>query len=420
LKALIVGGGGREHALAWAIHQSPKVTEVFCAPGNGGTAGLGTNVPIAASDIEGLARFARDNAVDLTVPGPEAPLVDGIVDRFQSEGLRCFGPRRAAARLEGSKVFAKEFMARHGVPTADFRVFDDPKAARAYAADRGAPMVVKADGLAAGKGVYVAASVDEAQRAIEDIMVEKKFGGAGDRLIIEDCLEGEEVSVHVLCAGDRALVLPSSQDHKRIFEGDEGPNTGGMGAYAPVPWFGAEEQRRVMDAIVTPTLAGMKAEGEPYTGVLYAGLMRTEQGPMVLEFNVRFGDPESQVVLPLVKGDLFDALYRGAAGDLPERMELWEGRFAATVVMASNGYPGSYRKGFEITGLDEVSPDRTVVFHAGTAWDGSKLVTSGGRVLAVSGWGRDLRAALDAAYEGVGRVRFEDAYWRRDIGHRAL
>jgi len=381
---------------------------------------LGANVPVSASDIEGLARFAHEKGVDLTVVGPEAPLVEGIVDHFQSEGLRCFGPRRAAARLEGSKVFAKEFMARHGVPTADFRVFEDPDEAKAHAADRGAPMVVKADGLAAGKGVYVAATVDEALEAIDEIMVQKKYGGAGERVIVEDCLEGEEVSVHVICVGERGLVLPSSQDHKRIFEGDEGPNTGGMGAYAPVPWFGDDERRRVMDTIITPTLKGMQAESEPYTGVLYAGLMRTEQGPMVLEFNVRFGDPETQVVLPLVKSDLFDALYRAAAGDLPERLDLWENRSTATVVMAAKGYPGSYGKGFEISGVDDCPPDRAAVFHAGTAWDGSKLVTSGGRVLAVTGWEHNLRDAVDAAYDGVNRIRFKDAYWRKDIGHRAL
>ena len=420
MKALIVGGGGREHALAWAVHRSPQVTEVFCAPGNGGTARAGSNVPVAASDTDGLLRFVRERGVDLTVVGPEAPLVDGIVDEFEREGLRCFGPRKAAAQLEGSKVFAKEFMARHGVPTADFRVFDDPNAAKSHVAERATPMVVKADGLAAGKGVYVVDSKSAAVEAIDEIMVARKFGDSGERVIVEDCLEGEEVSVHVICSGERGFVLPSSQDHKRIFDGDAGPNTGGMGAYAPVPWFGEKERDQVYQTIVEPTLKGMQAEGNPYTGVLYAGLMRTERGPMVLEFNVRFGDPETQVVLPLIKSDLFDVLYRSAEGKLPDQLELWEDRSSATVVMAANGYPGNYKKGLEITGVEDFPPEQAVVFHAGTSWDGSKLVTSGGRVLAVTGWDRSLRGALDVAYEGVARIQFDGAYWRKDIGHRAL
>jgi phosphoribosylamine--glycine ligase len=420
LKVLIVGSGGREHALAWSIHRSSQVDELFCAPGNGGTAGLGKNVEISAGDVDGLARFAADNGVDLTVVGPEAPLVEGIVNRFAREGLRCFGPRRSAAMLEGSKVFAKEFMARHGIPTADFRVFDHPEPAKAFIGERDAPMVVKADGLAAGKGVYVAGSREEAAAAVDEIMVHKKHGDAGDRVIVEDCLEGEEVSVHVICAGERGFMLPSSQDHKRIFEGDTGPNTGGMGAYGPVPWFGEDERRKVYETIIEPTLKGMRDEGEPYSGVLYAGLMRTEQGPKVLEFNVRFGDPETQVLLPLIKSDLFDVLYRASADELPRRMELWEDRSAATIVMAADGYPGSYGKGFDIVGVEGVGPDNAVVFHAGTARDGSKLVTSGGRVLAVTGWDQNLRGALDVAYDGVGRINFEGAYWRKDIGHHAL
>jgi phosphoribosylamine--glycine ligase len=381
---------------------------------------LGKNVAVPATDVDGLAQFAKENVVDLTVVGPEAPLVEGIVDRFAREGLRCFGPRRSAAMLEGSKVFAKEFMARHGVPTANFRVFDHPEPAKAHIAERDAPMVVKADGLAAGKGVYVAASREDAVAAVDEIMVQKKYGEAGNRLIVEDCLVGEEVSVHVICAGERGFMLPSSQDHKRVFAGDEGPNTGGMGAYAPVPWFGDDERRTVYGSIVEPTLEGMKSEGEPYAGVLYAGLMWTDQGPMVLEFNVRFGDPETQVLLPLIKSDLFDVLYRASAGELPEHLELWENRSAATIVMAADGYPGSYGKGFVITGVEEYRPDNAVVFHAGTAEDGSKLVTSGGRVLAVTGWEQNLRGALDVAYDGVGKIRFEGAYWRKDIGHRAL
>jgi phosphoribosylamine--glycine ligase len=420
LKVLVVGSGGREHALAWAVSRSPQVTGLYCAPGNGGTAGIGSNVPIAASAIDDLAGFAGDKQIDLTIVGPEAPLVDGIVDRFEREGLRCFGPRRGAARLEGSKVFAKEFMARHRVPTAAFRTFDDAGQAKEHATGRPAPMVVKADGLAAGKGVYVAHSHEEAVAAIDEIMVQRKFGAAGDRIIVEDCLQGQEVSVHVVCAGGNGFMLPSSQDHKQIYDGDTGPNTGGMGAYAPVPWFGAEERARVYDTVIAPTLKGMIAEGERYTGVLYAGLMQTNQGPMVLEFNVRFGDPETQVLLPLIKSDVFELLYRASEGELPKRVELWDGRSAATVVMAARGYPGSYEKGFAITGADEVAPDNAVVFHAGTARDDRRLVTSGGRVLAVTGWDDDLRGALKIAYEGVEKIQFDQAYWRTDIGHRVL
>jgi phosphoribosylamine--glycine ligase len=420
VKAMVIGGGGREHALVWALHNSPRVETVFCCPGNGGTAELGTNVSVPGSDHETLVAFVRDNEIDLTVVGPEAPLVAGIVDRFESEGLRCFGPRADAARLEGSKVFSKEFMSRHGVPTADFEVFDETGEAIEHVKNRALPLVVKADGLAAGKGVYVAENRDQAVKAVEEIMVERKFGDAGDRIIVEDCLYGEEVSVHAICAGGRGFVLPGSQDHKRIFEGDKGPNTGGMGAYAPVPWFGEKERDHVYESVFVPTLKGMEAEGIPYTGVLYAGLMKTEDGPKVLEFNVRFGDPETQVLLPLIKSDLFDVLYRAADGELPERLELWPDRSTATVVMAAKGYPESYGKGFEISGLEQINPDAAVVFHAGTSKNQSQYLTTGGRVLAVTGWGDNLRGALDAAYEGVNSIRFKDAYWRKDIGHRAL
>jgi phosphoribosylamine--glycine ligase len=396
------------------------VGELYCAPGNGGTARIGTNVPISASDIEGLTDFALNNGIDLTVVGPEAPLVDGITDVFDSRGLLCFGPKRAAARLEGSKVFAKEFMARHGVPTAAFEVFDDAAKAKDHVSGRDVPMVVKADGLAAGKGVYVAGSRDDAIEAVDEIMVQRKFGSAGDKVIVEDCLAGQEVSVHVICAGDRGFMLPSSQDHKQVFDGDKGPNTGGMGAYAPVPWFGAEEFALVQDTIVEPTLEGMSAEGNPYSGVLYAGLMQTKDGPMVLEFNVRFGDPETQVLLPLIKSDLFEVLYRTAQGDPPEELELWNRRSAATVVMAARGYPGSYSRGFAITGADEFSAKNAVVFHAGTTRGEDGLVSSGGRVLAVTGWNDNLRGALKVAYDGINSIKFDQAYWRKDIGHRVL
>jgi len=420
VKVLIVGGGGREHALAWALSASPSVDAVFAAPGNGGTALVGENVDIGASDIERLVSFARDRGIDLTVVGPEAPLVEGIVDRFAEEGMACYGPRRAAARLEGSKVFAKEFMARNGIPTAPFSVFDDPADAKAYIEQREGPVVVKADGLAAGKGVIVASTAAAATRAIDEIMVEKAFGAAGDRVVVEDRLEGEEVSVHAICAGARALLLPASQDHKRAFDGDEGPNTGGMGAYAPVPSFGDADMERVRETIIEPTLRALAAEGIHYTGTLYAGLMRTAAGPMVLEFNVRFGDPETQVLMPLIQSDVFEVLYSAALGRLPDSLRLWDGRAAATVVMAAHGYPGRYDKGLAVTGADDFDADNVVAFHAGTARGEQGLTTSGGRVLAVSAWNDTLKGALDAAYRGVGAIHFDGAFWRKDIGHRAL
>jgi phosphoribosylamine--glycine ligase len=420
LRVLVVGSGGREHALAWAIARSRGVEALFVAPGNGGTAGIAENVPIAGDDVDALVDFAGKARVDLTVIGPEAPLVMGIVDRFQAAGRRCFGPTRAAARLEGSKVFAKEFMRRHGIPTADFAVFEGAKQAKAYVRSTGAPIVVKADGLAAGKGAIVAETVSEAEKAIDEIMVEKQFGAAGDRVVIEECLQGEEVSIHAVCGGEGAVLLPSSQDHKRIFDNDEGPNTGGMGAYAPVPRVGADMRKHIFDTVVVPTLRGMQAEGSPFAGVLYAGLMMTPRGPRVLEYNVRFGDPETQVLLPLVRSDIAELLYESGGGSLPESVEIHTERCAATIVVASQGYPGSYQKGLAIEGLDEVEDDKRVVFHAGTQRGPSGVVTSGGRVLNVTAWGNDLAGVLRHAYEGVGKIRFEGAYWRKDIGRRGL
>jgi phosphoribosylamine--glycine ligase len=420
MKILVVGGGGREHALAWALKRSPLSSEVFVAPGNGGTAGIAENAALGAEDIEGIARFVREKAIDLTVVGPEAPLVEGIVDRLGADGKKCFGPTRAAARLEGSKVFAKEFMRRHAIPTADFEVFDKPWDAAAFVRSRGAPIVVKADGLAAGKGAIVAKTVEEAERAIDEIMVKRQFGPAGDRVVVEECLEGEEVSIHAVCGGGRATLLPSSQDHKRVFDDDKGPNTGGMGAYAPVRRVGEDVRRLVLDKVIMPTLGGMEKEGSPFAGVLYAGLMMTTKGPRVLEYNVRFGDPETQVLLPLLKGDFASLLYESAEGRLPDRFELHTDRCAAAVVVAAKGYPGSYEKGIPIAPLDAIDDDSRVVFHAGTKRTPAGLVTSGGRVVAVTAWAKDLAGALEHAYRGVGMVRFEGAFWRRDIGRRGL
>lgn len=420
MKVLIVGSGGRENALAWAIAKSPLLDSLFIAPGNGGTEAFGRNVEIDPKDVIALATFAEEQGIDLTVVGPEAPLVRGIVDTFRDKGLLCFGPTRAGAMLEGSKVYAKQFMARHGIPTAPFEIFHDHADAKAYLVQQGAPIVVKADGLAAGKGVYVAETLDEAVAAVDEIMVERKFGDSGNRIVIESMLKGEELSVHAVCCGNGAFLLPSSQDHKRILDGDRGPNTGGMGAYAPVPFMNNGLRNRIMTDIILPAVEGMHKDKEPYSGVLYAGLMITPKGPSVLEFNVRFGDPETQVLLPLIKSDFLELLYTAAQGTLPDSVEFHDGSSAATVVMASQGYPGPYEKGFPISGIESAGDDRRVVFHAGTKRSGADIVTAGGRVLAVTAIGGTLADALDHAYEGVEKIAFTNAYWRRDIGKRAL
>jgi phosphoribosylamine--glycine ligase len=421
VKVLVVGSGGREHALTWALRRSPRLGELYVAPGNGGTGSIAANVDIDPLDVDGLLAFANEHDIDLTIVGPEAPLVAGIVDRFHEGKRRCFGPSASAARLEGSKVFAKEFMKRHGIPTADFVVCADANAALAAVEKLGTPVVVKADGLAAGKGVVVAKTKEEAGAAIDDIMVSRKFGGAGERVVIEECLEGEEVSVHAVCAGVQAAVFPTSQDHKRIFDGDAGPNTGGMGAYAPVPFITPDQRRDITKTIINTTLRGMKQDGVPFSGVLYAGLMMTSAGPKVLEYNVRFGDPETQALLPLLKSDLLWLLSETEGGELPDNVEFFEDRSVATVVVASEGYPGSYEKGKRVTGLDAAQDDAAcVVFHAGTSDTGEGLVTSGGRVFAVTAWDEDLPGALRRAYERVERIEFSGAYWRKDIGRRAL
>ncbi|MDH4036326.1 MAG: phosphoribosylamine--glycine ligase [Candidatus Krumholzibacteria bacterium] len=418
MKVLVVGSGGREHALAWAIARSGAVEALYVAPGNAGTAGIAHNLDIAATDVDALYGFAREHRIDLTVVGPEAPLNAGIVDRFRAGGLVCYGPTAAGARLEGSKAFAKEFMLRHGIPTAAFAVFDDPAAAKSFARSLAAPLVIKADGLAAGKGVIIAQDHEEADRAIDGMMVEKQFGASGGRVVVEEFLAGEEVSVHAMCDGARAVLLPSSQDHKRAFDGDAGPNTGGMGAIAPVPWMTPEHLALVRRTVIEPVLEGMIAAGTPFTGTLYAGLMWTADGPKVLEFNTRFGDPETEVLMPLLAGDVAALFLAAASGRLPDEVPTRPGA-AATVVVASRGYPENYRKGLPIGGLDAIGGDDCAVFHAGTrrAPDGT-VVTAGGRVLAVTGWAGDLRGALRVAYDGVARVQFDGAFWRSDIGRR--
>ena len=420
MKVLVVGSGGREHALAWKLAQSPKVKEVIGAPGNPGIAKLGRCVNISPTDIKALADFAEKEGIELTVVGPEAPLVEGIVDEFEKRGLKIFGPTKAAARLEGSKAFSKEMMRKYGVPTADFEVFESPEEAIEFVKRKGAPIVVKADGLAAGKGVVVARSVDEAIEAIKKIMVEKAFGEAGNRVVIEECLEGEEASYLVVTDGERFIPLATAQDHKAVFDGDKGPNTGGMGAYSPAPVLSPEVEREVQERVIKPILRGMKEEGHPFKGVLYAGLMITDEGVKVLEFNVRFGDPEAQAILRRLDSDLFDVCMSVAQGRLVEELR-WKPETSICVVLASGGYPGKYEKGKEITGIEEAEKVPTVVvFHAGTKLENGKLVTSGGRVLNVTALGRDIVEARERAYRAVEKIHFEGMHYRKDIGLKAV
>ena len=424
MKVLIIGSGGREHALAWKCAESPRVSEVLVAPGNAGTEreDKTRNVEVSADNIEGLAALARDEAVALTIVGPEAPLVAGIVDRFNELGLPCFGPSAAAAQLEGSKAFTKDFLARHGIPTAAYRNFSELAPALAYIRETGVPIVIKADGLAAGKGVIVAHTLEEAERAATEMLQEGAFGAAGARIVVEEFLDGEEASFIVITDGTTVLPLATSQDHKARDEGDTGPNTGGMGAYSPAPVVTADVQRRIMDEVIRPTLDGMQADGNPYLGFLYAGLMIMADGsPRVIEYNCRLGDPETQPILARLKSDLVDLCLSALEGDLDEREAVWDTRAALGVVMAAGGYPGSYARGKVITGLEDADSNTQKVFHAGTTMtpDG-EVVTSGGRVLCVVGLGETVRLAAQDAYAAVGKIAWEDAYFRRDIGHRAI
>ena len=423
MNLLVIGGGGREHALAWKAAQSPKVDKVWVAPGNAGTAmepGV-ENVAIAAEDIDGLLRFATDEDIGLTIVGPEAPLVAGVVDRFREAGLRIFGPSAAAAELEGSKAYTKDFLARHGIPTAAYANFTDLDQASAYIRARGAPIVVKADGLAAGKGVILARTEDEAIAACRDMLAGNVFGEAGHRVVIEEFLTGEEASFIVMVDGEQVLPLATSQDHKARDEGDTGPNTGGMGAYSPAPVVSEALHRRIMDEVIRPTVRGMAADGRPYSGFLYAGIMITPDGtPKVLEYNVRFGDPETQPILLRLRSDLVELCEAALDGRLDQVQAEWDPRASLGVVLAAGGYPGSYRKGDVIHGLDRVQGDDVKVFHAGTALEDGKVVTSGGRVLCVCALGDDVAAAQARAYQAVDRISWKDMYYRRDIGHRAI
>jgi len=419
MKVLVVGGGGREHTLVWKLKQSPRVREIYCAPGNAGIARDATCVNIGAEDIPGLKAFALEKKMDLTLVGPEAPLTAGIVDAFQDAGLKIFGPSRAAAEIEGSKVFAKDIMARHGIPSARYAVFTDPGEARGYIDKIGVPCVVKADGLAAGKGVIVAEDRQTALDAVRSIMVDRSFGKAGERLVVEERLTGEEVSILAFTDGFNVVPMISSQDHKRAFDDDRGPNTGGMGAYAPAPVYTPAMHSQVMEEILIPIIRAMDAEGRTYRGVIYAGLMVTAQGPKVLEFNARFGDPETQAVLPLLKTDLVDIIDACIDGGLDDIGLEWSDKASCCVVMASGGYPEKYEKGFEISGLSEANAlSDTYVYHAGTALQDGNIVTAGGRVLGVTALGENLGQAIEKAYIGVLKISFAGAHFRTDIGRK--
>ncbi len=424
MRILVVGSGGREHALVWKIKQSPKVKELYCAPGNGGIAQMAQCVDIEAEDIKGLLKYASEQKIDLTVVGPELPLVDGIVDEFTKAGLKIFGPTKKAAQLEGSKVYAKQFMRKYQIPTAEFQIFSNPDDARHVfrvvpVADY--PIVIKADGLAAGKGVVICKNFLDLEAALVDIMEKKVFKEAGHQVVVEDGLSGEEISILALCDGKNFVLLEPSQDHKRVFEGDQGPNTGGMGAYSPVPVVSRTLIEKIAREIIKPTVQGMAQEGHPFKGILYAGLMLTEDGPKVLEYNVRFGDPEAQVVIPRLKNDLVEVLLSACDGNLSGLSLSWDRRSCVCVVMSSRGYPGPYETGKEIYGLDLAqNGSQTMVFHAGTRKVGNKFLTSGGRVLGITGFGKNMEEAIKITYQSVEKIIFEKYFFRRDIGFRAL
>jgi phosphoribosylamine--glycine ligase len=420
MRILVVGGGGREHALVWKLAQSPRVEKLYCAPGNPGIAALAECVDISVENIRALCDFAREHQVDLTVVGPEKPLTDGIVDYFRAQGLKVFGPTQAAAQLEGSKTFAKELMRKYQVPTADFAVFTSAAKARAYIEERGTGIVVKADGLAAGKGVVVAETAAQALEAIDEMMHKRVFGTAGDQVVLEERLIGEEASLLAFTDGFTVIPMVAAQDHKRVGDGDTGPNTGGMGAYAPAPVVTPEILEQVQRTVLQPMIDGMRRDGILYQGCLYAGLMITSDGPKVIEFNARFGDPETQVVLPLLDVDLVPVLEACIEGTLADCEVRWKKGAAVCVVMAAGGYPGNYRRGDIIRGLEAAAAKGAVVFHAGTSGDCDEIATQGGRVLGVTAVAQTIAAAVDKVYPAVSQIQYEGMQYRKDIAHRAL
>lgn len=421
MNVLIVGSGGREHALAWKLKQSPLLKKLYCAPGNAGISNVAECVDIAVTDLEKLLQFAKSKKIDLTVVGPEVPLVAGIADLFRAEGLLVFGPDQKAAQLEGSKIFSKQKMVAYHIPTARFEEARDFASAKKIIDGWDAfPVVIKSDGLAAGKGVVIAGSKEEAVQTLEDYFVAKKLGEAGTRVVIEEFLEGEELSILAITDGKRVLPLASSQDHKRAFDNDQGPNTGGMGAYSPCPFISDAEMDKIVEIAVKPMISGLAGEGIRYQGLLYAGIMLTPKGPKVLEYNVRFGDPETEAVLPRLKSDLLPILVDAARGELKTARLEWDPRFSVTVVMASGGYPNAYKKGFPLTGCGAAEKTGALVFHAGTARKGSEVVSAGGRVLTVTGLGDSPGSAQAKVYEGVSKIHFEGAFYRKDIAKKIL
>ncbi len=419
MKILVVGSGGREHAIAWKLSQSPLVKKIFACPGNAGIAGLGDCVEIPSEDIKGLADFAEKNSIDLTVVGPEQPLILGIVDEFEKRKLKIFGPKKDAALIEGSKGFAKEFMKRYHIPTASFKIFEQKEEALDFIRSTEFPLVIKADGLAAGKGAFVVEDLRSAEEAVERVMVQKIFGEAGSRVVVEDFLTGEEVTILAFTDGKTILPMVSSQDHKRIYEGDRGPNTGGMGAYAPTLIVNDKMMKKIVEEVLEPTIFGLNKEGRIFKGVLYAGLMVTEMGPKVIEFNCRFGDPETQVVLPLLGSDLAEIFLSIVEDELELQEVKWKEGSAVCVVLASGGYPDKYEKGKEIFGLNRAENSNAIVFHAGTKKAGNRILTNGGRVLGVSAFDQTMEGALAKAYSAVERIRFDGMQYRHDIGYRA-
>lgn len=421
MKVLVIGSGGREYGMVWAARQSKEVEEVIAAPGNAGIARLARCVPIKAEDSDGLIKFCQQESIDLVLIGPEGPLADGLVDKMSEAGLPAFGPSRLAAQLEGSKIFAKKFMQRHQIPTAAYEVVTDSKTAMACLDKFSIPVVIKADGLAAGKGVIVAMTREEAEGAIKRILDDKQFGQAGNALVIEEFMQGEEASILAFADGTIVVPMVSAQDHKRIFDGDQGPNTGGMGAYSPAPVITEDMVKEIKAKILDPVIKGMAEEGTPYKGILYAGLMMTEQGPKVVEFNCRFGDPETQVVLPLLTCDLIKLAQACIQGTLTPEMVTWKESAAVTVVLAAPGYPGDYPKGAVITGIEEAEKlDQVMVWHAGTKEKDHQIVTNGGRVLNVIALGSDIGEAIKKVYQACEKIRFDGVQYRKDIGYRAL
>lgn len=415
MKVLVVGSGGREHAICWKLKQSPKVTELYCAPGNGGISALAQCVDVKATDVDGMVRWAVENHMDFVMVAPDDPLALGMVDALEAAGIPAFGPRKNAAVIEASKIFSKNLMEKYHIPTASYRTFSDMNEALSYVREQGAPIVVKADGLALGKGVIVAQTVEEAEAAVRSMMEDKKFGESGAKVVIEECMTGPEVTVLAFADGEHLSPMPSSQDHKRAYDGNQGPNTGGMGAISPSPYYTADMAKRCMEEIFLPTMAALKAEGRPFSGVLYFGLMLTPQGPKVVEYNARFGDPECQAVLSLLDSDLMEILLACREGRLDQADIRWKDGAACCLVLASGGYPQSYQKGYPISGLDEAGKT-AVVFHAGTKLEDGQMLTNGGRVLGVTATGNTLADAIDKAYASAKYINFTDMHFRTDIG----